>query len=75
MNVNQAETIIITSSEMVSVDKKALKKILEALTGPGHLIRELQATRDLPPMRLSEGDELYENPINILLKQYNASCE
>ena len=47
--------------DIISVDKKALLKVLAALTGPPHLIRELQATRDRPP--IIEG-----NPIDILLK-------
>ena len=49
----------------VIVDADALKKVLGALNGPGHLIRELQATRG--PL---VGDN---NPINILIENYNSA--
>jgi hypothetical protein len=50
----------------VAVDAKALHAVLSALIGPAHLIRELQATR--------EPEELFaDNPINVLIKQYNAA--
>ena len=47
----------------VLVDKDALRRVLEALVGPPHLIRELQVTRG--PL---VGDD---NPINILIENYN----
>jgi len=43
-----------------SVDAEALGQVLMALTGPGHLIRELQAIRNLP-----------DNPISTLISQFN----
>lgn len=49
--------------EKISVDKEALRKVLEALNGPSHLIRELQATRG--PL---VGES---NPINVLVREYN----
>ena len=52
--------------EQVTVNAKALKEVLEALNGPGHYIRELQATRSLP------GND---NPINILIEEYNSAIE
>ncbi len=48
-------------SRKIEVSSDALKQILDALNGPGHLIRELQVTRNLP------GNE---NPINILMEDY-----
>ena len=48
--------------ETISVDKKALKAVLAALTGPQHLIMELKMTMALP-----------NNPISLLVDQYNAS--
>jgi ribA/ribD-fused uncharacterized protein len=48
----------------VAVDADSLRQILEALVGPGHLIRELQATRLLPGI---------ESPITRLVNEYNAS--
>ena len=53
---------------MFTVDAEALCQVLLALNGPGHLIRELQATRDKPPI-------LTGNPIDTLLTQYNAQVE
>lgn len=53
--------------ETVTVDAKALHSVLVALNGPGHLIRELQATRNLHAM----GDD-YANPIETLVEQFNA---
>ena len=49
--------------DRISVDREALGRVLDALNGPAHLIRELQATRRLP------GTD--ENPVNILTKEYN----
>ena len=50
-------------SMTVPVNAEALREVLVALNGPGHLIRELQATRApyLPP-----------NPINTLISDFNA---
>lgn len=45
----------------VSVDAAALREVLAALNGPGHFIRELQATRG----------PLFNNPIDKLIVQYN----
>lgn len=50
----------------VTVDAAALRQVLEALTGPSHLIRELQATRHLPEL----GDSP-PNPINKLISEFN----
>lgn len=44
----------------VCVDGQALYRLLVALNGPGHRVRELQATRNLP------GEA---NPINVLTNQ------
>jgi hypothetical protein len=48
-------------NDTITVDRDALFQVLQALVGPGHLIRELQFTRGLP-----------DNPINKLVDQYNA---
>ncbi len=50
----------------ITVTAKALHQVLGALVGPGHYIRELQATRNLPGV---------ENPINTLIGEYNAAIE
>lgn len=50
---------------IVAVDAVALRRVLEALVGPGHLIRELQATRSLHSLG-------HPNPIDTLLEQFNA---
>jgi hypothetical protein len=52
----------------VTVDASALREVLLALVGPPHLVRELQATRDKPP--LFEG-----NPIDTLLSDFNRAVE
>lgn len=57
-------------ADKVIVDREALRAVLSALNGPGHLIRELQATRTLPPMKLGD-DSVYENPINKLIEDFN----
>lgn len=49
----------------VEVSADALRQVLEALNGPSHYIRELQVTRTL---------QGYENPINVLVKEYNAEA-
>lgn len=51
----------VRTPKMISVDADALRQLLDALSGPGHHIRELQATRNFPP-----------NPINTLIDQYQA---
>lgn len=51
--------------EKITVSADALQAVLKALVGPGHLVRELQATRG--PLT----GEL--NPINILIDEFNAA--
>lgn len=46
--------------DKITVSAQALREILQALSGPGHLIRELQVIRSL-------GD----NPIDTLIQEYN----
>jgi hypothetical protein len=53
-----------SDTETIVVDRVALRQVLEALTGPSHLIRELQVT---------VGSVLFENPITKLVEQYNAT--
>lgn len=50
----------------IQVNADALRQVLLALSGPGHLIREMQATRSLPVM---EGEE--PNPINELARAFH----
>ena len=50
--------------ETIKVNAKALKSVLLALNGPPHYIRELQATRT--PDIIG-----FDNPINILIKNFN----
>ena len=52
--------------EKVTVDASALRQVLTALTGPGYLIRELQATR---------GPIFPENPIDKLISEFNAQVK
>ncbi|WP_442596371.1 hypothetical protein ACSBPU_05750 [Parapusillimonas sp. JC17] len=52
----------------VTVPADALHQVLVALTGPPHLIHELQATR---PLHELTGD----NPIEILLEQFNKAAQ
>lgn len=52
--------------QMVSVDAKALRTILEALNGPAHHIREIQMTRSVAALT---GDD----PIDTLINDYNLS--
>lgn len=54
--------------ETLTVNAKALHQVLRALLGPPHHIAELQATRVLHKLT---GD----NPIEILVAQYNAALE
>ena len=51
-------------SKFISVDAGALEALLHAVVGPGHLIRELQVTRNLPG-----------SPISTLVEQFNAYAE
>lgn len=51
-------------SVRIEVDAEALQQVLQALVGPGYLIRELQATRDKPPLFTG-------NPIDTLVREYN----
>lgn len=58
-------------NDKIVVDKDALTQVLNAVNQPlerGHLIRELQATRNLP--KLSGMDD---NPINTLLQDLENS--
>lgn len=50
-------------SVKIPVDAEALRRVLSALDGPPHYIRELQVTRNLP------GNN---NPINTLIDDYNS---
>ena len=49
----------------ITVSADALRTVLQALNGPGHYIRELQAIRNLP------GDA---SPIDTLIDEYNAAA-
>lgn len=49
----------------VTVAAEPLRQVLQALIGPGHMIRELQATRSLHALT-------NDNPIEILIQQFNA---
>lgn len=55
-------------SQMVSVDANALRRVLAAFNGAPHLIRELQFTRDRPPLFVG-------NPIDLLIDQFNKWAE
>lgn len=55
--------------ETVTVNATALRRVLIALVGPPHYVRELQAT--MGPLPLIGQD----NPINILLSEYNAALQ
>lgn len=48
--------------QTVTVDAAAFRRLLVALNGPQHYIRELQATRG----------PLFDNPIDLLIEQFNA---
>ena len=55
--------------ETVTVNAKALFRVLMALNGPSHYIAELQVTRD-------NGRGLFQdNPIDILCQEYNEAVE
>ena len=51
--------------KLVEVDAEALYKVLTALDGPDHMIRELQYTRG----------PLFNNPIDKLIRDYNVGAE
>lgn len=53
---------------MVTVDANALRQVLQALTGPAHLIREIQMTRSVAALT---GDD----PIGLLIDDYNHDVE
>jgi hypothetical protein len=50
----------------ITVDADALRQVLQALIGPSHHIRELQATRSLHKLG-------HPNPIDILIENYEAA--
>ena len=52
-------------SNRIEVDSSALYKLLQALSGPDHYIRELQYTRNI-------GRLTGDHPILILQDEYNA---
>lgn len=54
--------------ETVTVNAEALRQVLCALIGPPHYIRELQATRDNPPIFMG-------NPIDRLIDDYNSAVD
>lgn len=51
----------------VTVNAAALKQVLQALIGPGHLIRELQCIHGMHEMLKKPGDD----PVGTLLTEYN----
>lgn len=53
-----------TQELKVLVTGSALREILEAVSGPGHLIRELQAIR-----------RLGGSPLDVLADEYNAAVK
>ena len=53
-----------SQSKLIEVDAKALHQVLCALNGPPHLVRELQATRDVKGL-------FSGNPIDLLIRQYD----
>lgn len=58
-----------TEKQTVNVDAEALRRILQALLNGGVEIRELMAIRNLP------GEMGKNNPINVLVKNYNDWAE
>ena len=54
--------------ENVIVNATALRELLEALNGPDHLIREIQALRGNPKL-------FGANCIDVLLTEYNLAVE
>jgi len=59
--------------EKVEVNREALRQVLKALMGPGHLIRELLVIHDLGCKGLI-GDHS-SNPIGTLITEYNQQVE
>lgn len=55
--------------DLVAVPAVVVNSILRALNGPGHFIRELQATRTIDGLL---GDDQPRNPINVLVEVWNA---
>jgi hypothetical protein len=55
----------------IPITAKHLQGLLQALMGPGHLIRELQATMSLPKEMTGE----FTNPLREVLEEYNAFVE
>lgn len=53
----------------ITVSADALLQLLRAITGPGHLIRELQATRSISKLTGTE------NPINVLIAECQAAID
>lgn len=53
-------------TKTITVNADALYEVLQALVGPGHHIRELQATRSLHKLG-------HPNPIDTLIEDYEAS--
>lgn len=51
-------------STKITISAEPLRQILQALTGPGHLIREIQYTRSLHALG-------HPNPIDTLIEEYN----
>lgn len=56
--------------EKITVSAAPLRRLLQALNGPPHLIQELQATRDLDFLSAAVA-----NPIDVLIAEYNAAIE
>lgn len=50
----------------VTVNAAALRQLLAACMGPGHHIRELQATMRLPDVMVGD-----PHPIKLLVREYN----
>ncbi len=53
-------------SQRIEVDADALRQVLVALNGPGHLIRELMVLRDAPAIVCDD------DPITKLTEEFNA---
>lgn len=53
-------------TDQVTVTASALRDVLIALTGPAHIIRELQAIRGLESLGLGAS-----NPIDVLMNEFN----
>lgn len=53
-------------NDTITVNAAALRQVLQALTGPPHLIRELQVTR---------GILFHNNPIDQLVREFNEEMD